>query len=244
MNSVAAPTIAAEPATAAPSLVDRVMRAMNAEIRDHGLKPGDSLPGEAAMALALGVSRGVVREAFRSLAALHVIDIANGRRPRVSAVDDSVLALMIEHAVETNQVTIQQTLDVRRAVELRTAALAALRRSDAEAAEILSLSRRMRKSPGGSAEMTRHDIAFHARIAAATRNPMFSLLVSAFKVVMERTCPIGWFARATEEERLEVCDLHDAIAEAIRDRLPLSAERAMAAHFDLSIKALVTAGIT
>ena len=92
--------------------------------------------------------------------------------------------------------------------------------------------------------MTAHDIAFHVAIASAAHNPMFALLMTAFKGVMERTCPIGWFARTTDRERMEVLDLHDAIAKAIRDRDAAAAERAMAAHFDCSVKALVAAGIT
>ena len=44
----------------------------------------------------------------------------------------SVVSLLIDHAVHTHQITIQQILDVRRTIELRTVALAALRRTDAE----------------------------------------------------------------------------------------------------------------
>src|SRR5579859_8249003 len=120
----------------AGGLVEHVMDALQAHIRAEGLAPGDTLPSETAFASELNVSRAVVREAFRSLAALRLIDIGNGRRARVSAMDKSVLAVVLDHVVQTNQITVQQILDVRRTVELRTVALAALRRSDREVAEI------------------------------------------------------------------------------------------------------------
>ena len=44
---------------------------------------GDPLPTEAGLADELGVSRTVVREALRALAALGVVDLGNGRRARV-----------------------------------------------------------------------------------------------------------------------------------------------------------------
>lgn len=96
-------------------LIGSVTNAADVESRWRGLGPVGVLPGEAPIAPGLGISRGVVREAFRSLAALHVIDIASSRRPRVNAIDHSVPALRIEHAVETSRVTVRQTLDVRRA---------------------------------------------------------------------------------------------------------------------------------
>jgi len=125
-------------------LAERVTSALQAHIRLNGLGPGDVLPSENAFAAELKVSRTVVREAFRSLSALRLIDIGNGRRARVSAMDPSVLALVLDHVVETNQFTVQQILDVRRTVEMRTVELAALRRSDREAAEITRLASAMR----------------------------------------------------------------------------------------------------
>ena len=69
------------------SLVDHAIQAVRDHIRDHDLKVGDSLPGEGSFAKDMGVSRAVMREAFGALAALGLIDVANGRRAKVGAVD-------------------------------------------------------------------------------------------------------------------------------------------------------------
>jgi len=224
-------------------LVEHVVEAMQAHIRAEGLAPGDVLPSENAFASELNVSRAVVREAFRSLAALRLIDIGNGRRARVSAMDKSVLAVVLDHVVQTNQITVQQILDVRRTVELRTVALAALRRSEREAAEIAGHANGMHADFAEAARVMEHDIAFHEAIAAASKNPMFALIVASFHVVTRQTWPIGWMARPTDADRRDNVALHDAIARAILERDPRAAEARMAEHFDNTVKVLLAAGI-
>ncbi len=225
------------------SQTQKVARAVYEHIRASKLKAGDTLPSEGAFAEELGVSRGIVREAIRALTAVSIVDVGNGRRARVGAVDQQVFAILIDHAIRTEQVSVQQVWDLRRSIELRTAALAAMRRTDEEAAVITQHAAGMRAAYPDIAEITRHDFAFHRTIAQATRNPLYELIIAAFGVVIEETGPVGWHSRPDESERVAVFDMHDAIAAAIRQRDPTRAEQAMADHFDLSVKALVNAGV-
>jgi GntR family transcriptional repressor for pyruvate dehydrogenase complex len=224
-------------------LVEHVMAALQSRIRSNGLRPGDLLPSENALALELGVSRAVVREAFRSMAALRFIDIGNGRRARVSTVDAGAVALLLDHVVHTDQITVQQILDVRRTVELRTVALASLRRADNEAAEIVELAERMGQDFDEPEKVMEHDIAFHEAIATASRNPMFALIVGSFHVVTRQTWRIGWVARPTDSDRRDNVACHQAIAAAIADHDPRQAELKMDEHFDNTVKVLLAAGI-
>ena len=188
------------------------------------------------------MSRTVVRQAFGALSALRLIEVNNGRRPRVGAIDGSVMSLPLGHAVDTAQVTVPQVWDARRALERRTAVLAAMRRTDAEAKAISGHARDMRRAGEDLARQTEHDIAFHAAIAGASRNPMFVLMIAAFADLMRQTCPIGWRSRRTEADRLAVFDQHDRIAQAIDAGDPDAAEAAMNAHFELSLRALANSG--
>lgn len=228
---------------AAVGLVGQVMAALQAHIRANHLSPGDALPSETAFAAELSVSRPVVREAYRSLAALRLIDVGSGRRARVSAMDPSVLAFVLDHVVQTNQITVQQILDVRRTVEMRTVALATLRRSDREAETIVGLAAAMRADFAEPDRVMEHDIAFHEAIAGASRNPMFALIVGSFQVVTRQTWKIGWAARPTDAARSDNVACHEAIAAAIRDRDQRLAEAKMAEHFDGTVKVLLAAGI-
>ena len=235
-------TVALEPSS--DGLVGRTVRAIRDLLRGEELQVGQALPSETALAVRFGVSRVVVREAFRSLAAVRLIELGTGRRARVAAPDSSVLALIFDHSVHIDQTSVQQILDVRRTIEMRTVALAALRRTEADAAAIAAFARGMSDCFAEGERVMGCDIAFHEAIAAASKNPVFKLIVGAFHVVTRQTWPIGWAARATDEDRRAVVAFHVEIASAIAAREPQRAERAMAEHFDNTAKALLAAGIT
>jgi DNA-binding FadR family transcriptional regulator len=217
------------------------MGAVADHIRSQALRVGDVLPGEAHFAHELGVSRAVMREAFGALAALNRIEVVNGRKPRVAAIDGSVMAAALDHAVATAQVTVPQVWDVRRTLELRTAALAAEHRTDSEAAHLLEIAAAMARDAGDLAETTAHDIAFHQAIAQASRNELFSQIVASFGPLMEVAIPTAWRTRQTAAQRRVVLSRHLNVAQAIADRDPQAARAAMDAHFDASIDDLLAA---
>jgi GntR family transcriptional regulator, transcriptional repressor for pyruvate dehydrogenase complex len=226
-----------------PGLVAQAIKAINDHIHDHKLVAGDPMPSESAFAQMLGVSRPVIREAFRSLSALKLIDVGDGRRARVSDIDASVLGLVLDHAVRTDQINILQIYDVRRTIEMRTVALAAVRRTAQESEEIAGHSAAMRAHFLDPPAVMAHDIALHEAIARASRNPLFALIVASFSVVTRQTWSISWVSRPTDAVRMESVEFHEAIARAIAAGDPRAATDAMAGHFDKSVQALINAGI-
>ena len=219
----------------AGSLVDHAVRRIRDHIRESDLKVGDTLPGEGQFAADLGVSRAVMREAFGALAALRVIDVGNGRKARVGAIDGSVMASSIDHAVSTAQITPAQVWDVRRTLELRTAALAAEHRSDDDARIIADHARAMASISGDLNRLIDHDIAFHQAIARAGGNALFHQIVRSFEQLMRIAVPSAWETRETADQRDAVLSVHRDLATAIADRAPTAAATLMEAHFDTSI---------
>ncbi len=217
------------------SLVERAIQAVRDHIRDHSLRVGDTLPGEGAFAATLGVSRAVMREAFGALAALHLIDVGNGRRARVGAIDGSVMGASIDHAVSTEQVSVADVWDVRRTLELRIAALAAERRTDAQAAAILAIAQAMAKGCEDMAQVTRLDIALHNAIAEAASNLLFAQIMRSFAPLMETAVPRAWETRRTDAQRQQIIACHLDLAQAIVDRDAVAAAAAIDRHFDSSI---------
>lgn len=217
------------------SLVDHAVRRVREHIRAHDLKVGDTLPGEGQFAAELGVSRAVMREAFGALAALKVLDVANGRRARVGAIDGSVMGQSIDHAVATAQVSVAEVWDVRRTLELRTAELAAQHRSAAQADEIARAAAAMEAAGDELAEVTRHDIHFHQAIARASGNGLFVQIIRSFEPLMTVAVPTAWRTRVTPEQRDAILLQHHRIATAIRDGDAGQAARMMNDHFDASI---------
>ncbi len=223
------------------SLVQTAMDAVTRYIRDSKLRVGDSLPGEGHFAETLDVSRAVMREAFGALAALKLIDVGNGRKPRVGALDGSVIATSLQHAISTAQITVPDIWDVRRTIEQRTAALAATARTDEEAALIVSLAQAMATDKDDLARRTEHDIAFHNAIARACHNVLFIEIVASFAPLMEVAVPTAWSTRIAKRQKQLMIDRHIAVAVAIRDRDPEAAAAAMARHFDDAIGDLLKA---
>ncbi|MDW4499363.1 FadR/GntR family transcriptional regulator [Sulfitobacter sp. D35] len=218
--------------------------AITAHIRNEELGPGDRLPSEAQFSKDLSVSRTVVREAFRALAALHLIDLSPGKRAVVAQLDYGSMSLLIEHGVVTEQITVQQIYDVRRTIEIRTATLAALRRSEAQGQKIVELAKGMQASRDDTQRLMELDIALHLEIAKAAANPIFALIVGAFDGVTRQTWPIGWRSRTTEEQQVFMLDIHVRLGEAIAAGDPTTAADLMAKHFDESVRALIAAGIS
>lgn len=216
------------------TMVDSATQAVREYIRVHGLKVGDMLPSEGAFATDMGVSRPVMREAFHALAALKVIDVGNGRRARVGAIDGSVMASSIGHAISTAQVSLADVWDVRRTLELRTAELAASNRSDAQADDILAAAYALAHSRDEQTR-TQADTNLHQTIALASGNPLFFQIVRSFEQMMVVAIPQAWAGRTSTEEQEETLDLHREVAQAIANRDPELARTAMDAHFARSI---------
>ncbi len=191
------------------SLASHAIQAVRDHIRAHALRAGDPLPGEAYFAEAEGVSRAVIREAFGALAALKLIEVANGRRARVGATDGSVLAVSLDHAVTTGQVTTANMWELYRALALHGAERAAAERTGAEAAEILALAQDAAAA---------NDLALQTAIARATHNNLLVQIMSAFAPLLAAPAPGAG-------DRL-------ALAQAIADRDPVAARGRMDAHLD------------
>ena len=217
------------------SLVDRAVRRVREHIRLNDMKVGETLPGEGEFAAQLGVSRAVMREAFSTLAALRQIDVGNGRKARVAAIDGSVLSTSLDHAIATSQVTVAEIWDVRRTLELRTAELAALHRSDSDAQAILAHAEEMAAAGGDLQLLIRHDIAFHQAIARAGGNALFHNIIRSFEALMKVAVPTAWETRATRDQRQSVLDQHRRLALVIADRDPAGALDEMNQHFDTAI---------
>jgi GntR family transcriptional repressor for pyruvate dehydrogenase complex len=228
-------------AQAGGSLVDAAIEAVTRHIREQNLRVGDALPGEASLAGQLGVSRAVMREAFGALAALNVIDVANGRRARVAALDGSAMATSLDHAVSTAQITVSEVWEVRRTIEVRTAALAAACRTDGEAGHIMQLADAIAASGDDLAARTRHDIAFHEAIARASHNALFVQILTSFGGMMEVAVPTAWRTRTAKRRLRSIIGHHQSVARAIRDADPQAAAAAMSAHFDESVGDLLKA---
>jgi GntR family transcriptional repressor for pyruvate dehydrogenase complex len=218
-----------------PTLSAQVARYLLDLVAQEGLRPGDFVPSEVQISKTLQVSRGSVREAYRTLAALGILEIESGRRPRLQSMKAAVLAQVFGYALSTAQLNPTHVIETRRAIEVQGAQLAARNVTDAQRATLKGLVAQMRSALGDRDHVRRvtADIAIHTTLAEASCNPLNPLLLAALRAPVEQVMIID--QSSSEPQLVRLVDAHDAIVERVCTGDAVGAGAAMAMHFDLSV---------
>jgi GntR family transcriptional regulator, transcriptional repressor for pyruvate dehydrogenase complex len=225
---------ALQPDTVSAQVVRRVLEKIN----DQQLRAGDSLESEVQLSRELTVSRGSVREAYRILAALGVVEIGNGRPPRIHPVNAVALSQIFTHALHIAHATPLHVLEFRRGVEVYASQLAARFATEAQLAHLRSLVSEMRASLHDEARRVASDMAIHTTLAEASNNPLNSLVLTALHTAISQSLHQDHTDERSEVEIIRIIDAHEAIVDRVCARDPVGAGAAMSCHFDLSINSL------
>lgn len=203
-------------------------------VLDGRLAPGARLPSERVLAQDLDISRATVREAIAAMEILGMVDIRQGQGIFISTGRSG--DAMVLHALTLLQdESPREILEVRRAIESRTAFLAASQRNDARVSEMGSILTFMEKelSESGSFNME-SDRNFHLTVAKASG----SELLSRFgELALEMTKQRLWLALRSGTHQdprlpLKYHGEHVAILEAIKSGDPERARQAAIGHLD------------
>lgn len=193
-------------------LSDTVAGALQKDILTMSV--GDRLPTEADLCERFDVSRTVVREATRLLVQRGLITVSPRRGMTVAALDGSIIAEQFGLLVRLSEGSFDQLMELRLVLEVEMAALAAARRTDEHVAEMSTLNNRLRSADPTSPEFLDADLDFHEKIAEASGNPFFGLIMGPVNDVLSDTycAGIGYPSEAghTIEEHLEIARSIDA----------------------------------
>lgn len=157
-------------------LVEQATEHLREQIVSGQWPVGTRLPGETALAAQLGVGRSTVREALRALAGAGLVRSRQGAGVFVvSTVPDEDFGTRLRRAAVTD------VYEVRAMVEVQAARLAARRRTEADVAALrVALAARRQAAGRGDAAFVDADIALHAGVVAAARNPVLTDLFAQF----------------------------------------------------------------
>lgn len=217
---------------------DRVVISIVEHIRRHQLSAGERLPSEGQTSAHLNVSRGVVREAYRSLSSAGIVKIANGSSPRVGLVSSRALTQILQHAIWTRQASATQALELRGPIEARAAELAAKRRTPEQVDALRRAVAEMRAGKTRRSAYIKADVRFHETMGRATGNPLFWLIGSALRQAMVASMRQSLAGRRSVEELDKVIETHALIVDAIDARRPAEARRLMHRHYDEAAEAI------
>lgn len=225
------------------TLSDQVIRFLLGLISDRQLKVGDTVPSEGQVAELLKVSRNVVRESYRALAVVGVLSVQSGKKPRIREIDPNVLAQFFSYAAATSQVSAQQILELRRVIEIQTAALAAANATDEELQRIREAGQRLHELPLSNPEWIQCDYALHLAIAEAVHNPLFPIQLLALRAPLEESMRVGMQSMVSSHTESSIVVLHDRLVQAICSRDSVAAAYAMEQHFVAPVSAMLNMGV-
>ena len=220
---------AAAPAGRA-SVLESVIERLEGMIFDS-FEPGDMLPSEGKLAEALGVSRLTVREATRTLEARGLLEIRQGRRPMVAAPNGTLVGEFFKSAVRRDPRALLDLLEVRRALEVHIAVLAAKRATKGDLADMEMSIAAMRAGGDSSDAFHAADVRFHENLAAASGNRLLVFLIEAFAEPLRESrlrSFAGHLARGGEVD--DVIQQHQGILDAVAAHNPKAAAQAMRDH--------------
>src|SRR4249919_907161 len=229
-----------QPTAGAGPVSSQVARHLLEMVERERLLPGDGVPSEIQLAKDLGVSRGSVREAYRTLAALGILNIENGKRPRLQAVRAEGLAQVFGYALTIAQVNQRHVIDTRRGIEVHGAQQAALHISPVQKTRLQACLEEMRASlaDGDTRRRIVGDIGIHNILAEASGNPLNVLLLGALREPIEHSMAIDVGTRRSNAELARIVDAHALIVERVCAGDAIGAGAAMTSHFDLSLASM------
>lgn len=162
-----------------PRLSDKVAEMMRETIIGRQLAPGTPLPSERELGEQFGVSRTVIREAVRALAAKGIVEVRTGSGLRVASVDETTALESLTWYIRGGQIEYAYVHEVRSAIEVEMAGLAAERRTDDQLRALQAAHKRFQAVLDDVEEATLADVEFHGLIAKATQNELFSALLGS-----------------------------------------------------------------
>lgn len=220
------------------NLTHEVVERLSEEIRAGALKPGDKLPTEQEMMAALGVSRTVVREAVSALRADGLVMTRQGVGAFVAA-DARRRPFRLDPAGMRSIGEVVNVMELRRAMEVDAAGLAAERGTAAQIAAIGAALDAMDAAIGPEGGAIEEDRAYHRAIAEATGNPQFTRFLDFlghFAIPRRAVAATPWPPGGARAYLEMIQGEHRAIHAAIRDRAPETARAAMRRHLTNSLK--------
>jgi len=220
------------------TLVGQLLERLSEPIKSGALKPGDELPSISQMADEFGVSRIVIREALKSLEAKGVVELKNGKRARVRSVTNEPLIDYFHHAVHVEISSIADFMEIRQALEIQAAGLAAQRRTAAEVVTMEATLRAMTETISQIELFGNHDAELHLSIARATHNEMMFRILSSIRDVITEVSREGLSRRFNSRQLVSVRLLHERIVACIAARDPAGARQAMTDHFDETVMSI------
>jgi GntR family transcriptional repressor for pyruvate dehydrogenase complex len=216
------------------SVCEDIIEQIKELVRKNHYGLGSRLPSERELAEQLGVSRPSVREALRTLAILGVLQTRHGSGTQVSESSENILRAPFEFLMILDQPTLFELYETRALIEVFLAGRAAERWTDIDLEAIEAALDEMQCNVSNPKLHAEANVRFHEAVAAAAHNTVLGRVMTCLhdgiRICIEATQP-AVSVRVSFE-------VHQEIFNAIRQRNPEEARRAMTKHMAIAMETL------
>lgn len=215
------------------NLCGQVVHDLGCQILAGEVKPGEPLPQEWTLCDQMGVSRTVVREAIKSLAAKGLVESRAKRGTIVrparawNYLDPEVLDWQAR--ADVNGGHLFHLTELRQSIEPPAAGMAAERATHEDLRLISQACEEMERTADCVEDFLTADIRFHVEILHATGNPFFAPIANVISASLESSLRLTNRQPADNHASVPV---HQKVMKAICARKPTSAQAAMRALLD------------
>ncbi len=219
-----------QPLSAPRSLTQQLFTRLASDITSGKLAPGSRLPTEQEMIAATGVSRTVVREAVAHLRAEGLVITRQGVGAFVS--ENVRRPFRIDFDESSTLREVLNVMELRTAMEIETAGLAADRATEADLKKVTQCFEDIDAAIVRGELAVDQDFAFHCAIADATGNPQFRRFLEYLgRFIIPRQSVWGRSGPVLNRTHLDMFQReHRAILQAIQSRAVTKARTAMREH--------------
>ncbi|TDT51953.1 FadR/GntR family transcriptional regulator [Fonticella tunisiensis] len=211
---------------------EQVVEQIKGMIMDGTLKKGDKLPAERDLAEQLQVSRASIREAIRVLEVIGLVESRQGGGNFIRESFENSLFEPLSMVFMLEKSKPQEILELRRIMEIETAALAARKINDKDLEAIREIIEEMKKTDDEIINAAL-DKEFHYRIAHASGNVLVLNILNAVSILIDEFIKgAREMIVSNEENRHRLAEQHEEIYIALKNHNQKGAIDAMKKHFD------------
>jgi GntR family transcriptional repressor for pyruvate dehydrogenase complex len=212
-------------------IYEEIIEQIKAMIAEGKLCPGDKLMSERELAEKMQVGRSAVREAFRALEAMKIIEIKPGEGTFIREASSDYIIEALSLVLNVEQETAQELMELRVILEVQCAGLAAKRRTEKDLESMKRALQKMEQDLKDGEYGEKADFTFHYYIAKAAKNTMVLRLMTNVSESMSnimRTARVKIYRKPGSAQHL--LEEHWAIYQAIEDSNPQLSQKAMYDH--------------
>jgi DNA-binding FadR family transcriptional regulator len=199
------------------------------------MSTGDKLPSERTLSVQYGVSRNILREALRSLSEKGLLEIKPGKGIYVANLENEKVVSRLETMLQNQSSYRNSFIDIveaRTALELTVFDIASERATEDDLKSIYKVWDKMEQCKGDVEMFNRFDLQFHLRIAEATHNYVFPVLVNTLFEMTGKQ--MFMFIRLNPDKMGAVQLEHKEIVEAIKSKVKSRIANAGIRHFNVT----------